>query len=54
MMEPSRESPIALETRVRALVALRPPLSGTAYRLALLSLRAPAEPWWAPQKVTEP
>ena len=54
MMEPSRESPVALESRVRALVGLRPPISGTAYRLALLALRAPADPWWMARKTSEP
>ena len=54
MMEPSRESTRELELRFRALVGLRPPSSGTAYRLALMALRAPSEPWWMVRKTAEP
>jgi hypothetical protein len=54
MMAPSQENLFELELRFRALVGLRPPVSDTAYRLVLLSLRAPSEPWWMVRKWAEP
>ena len=54
MMEPSLENLFDLELRFRALVGLRPPASETAYRLVLLALRAPDEPWWMVRKSAEP